>query len=100
MWSAMNMENGAIRLMPGIRTREYINSEKNRRAGDEKRTARPMIERETMERDGSQGSGAPKASGSLQSHMPMAAMSERCMEPMVRTGARKSNSWRRLKTCV
>jgi hypothetical protein len=97
MWNAMNIENGAIRLMPGIRTREYINSEQIRRAGDEKRTARPTIERETLERDGSQVIGRPKMSGSLQSHIPIAAISERCMEPMVRTGDCKSKCRRRLK---
>lgn len=91
----MKIRNGVSRLTPGIRTMEYISDEQTRRANDEKRTEPP-----TIEKDGSQEIEAPNLDGSLQSHMPMAAMRERCREPMVRTGACNNKRCRRLKIWV
>jgi len=63
--------NGGKRLRPGMRTRKSVNRDTTRSAGDEKREGAPstVINLEELS----------------QTHIPMAAMSERWMDPRVRT---------------
>jgi len=68
----MKKRKPGTRLTPGIRRREYISKEQMRSACDEKGTAPP-----TIVRVGSQEMPVPNLDGSLQSQIPMEAMSER-----------------------
>ena len=70
--SEMKKRKPGTRFMPGIRRREYISNELMRNARDENGTARP-----TIVRVGLQEMRVPNLDGSLQSQIPMEAMSER-----------------------
>jgi len=70
--SEIKKRKPGTRLTPGIRRREYINNEQMRSARDEKGTEPP-----TIVRVGLQEMWVPNLDGSLQSQIPMEAMSER-----------------------
>jgi len=70
--SEIKKRKPGTRLTPGMRRREYISNEQMRRARDVNGTAPP-----TIVRVGSQEMRVPNLEGSLQSQIPMAAMSER-----------------------
>jgi hypothetical protein len=67
-------KKGGTRLRPGMRTREYIDNDKMRNDTDEKRTGIPITVSVGLQLG---PRGWPNLDGSLHSHIPMAAMSER-----------------------